>query len=154
MDGGNVSGAQSDTLQIASVTLGDAANYYCVVSNAAGEVVSNPAVLTVNVFPPTVTVQPVQVTVYEGASAAFTIQASGDGTVTYQWYDASDTALTDDANISGSQTNALTFARVDLADAGLYYCVVTNEGGQTTSAQGSLVVLPLTSAELEWILFE
>ncbi|HYC70709.1 MAG TPA: ExeM/NucH family extracellular endonuclease [Opitutaceae bacterium] len=47
-DGGNVSGAATDTLVVSNVQAGDAGQYDVVVSNAAGEATSNAAVLAVN----------------------------------------------------------------------------------------------------------
>ena len=46
-NGGNISGATSATLQITSVTSGDAGNYRCVVTGTCGAVTSNTAALTV-----------------------------------------------------------------------------------------------------------
>jgi hypothetical protein len=46
-DGGNVSGATTATLSLSSLTVGDAANYTAVVTNAGGTATSNAATLTV-----------------------------------------------------------------------------------------------------------
>ncbi len=50
-DGGNLSGANSNSLTIANARKADAGSYVCHVSNAAGNTVSVPAVLTVNAAP-------------------------------------------------------------------------------------------------------
>jgi len=47
-DGGNVSGSQTATLTLSNVLIADAGNYSVVVSNSAGSVTSQAAVLTVN----------------------------------------------------------------------------------------------------------
>ncbi|ABZ82764.1 multidomain protein with s-layer homology region, ig motif, i-set domain, pkd domain [Heliomicrobium modesticaldum Ice1] len=50
-DGGNISGATTDTLTINNAQVADAGNYTVVVTNAAGSVTSDEATLTVNATP-------------------------------------------------------------------------------------------------------
>jgi len=49
-EGGDISGTQTNTLQIATVTSVDEAEYRCVVSTIGGEVISDPATLTLTVL--------------------------------------------------------------------------------------------------------
>jgi concanavalin A-like lectin/glucanase superfamily protein/immunoglobulin I-set domain protein len=53
VDGGRISGANTPTLAIASLTAADGTNYSCVVSKALGTLSSNPATLTVIPAPTT-----------------------------------------------------------------------------------------------------
>ncbi|MDD5436059.1 MAG: immunoglobulin domain-containing protein, partial [Candidatus Omnitrophica bacterium] len=80
----NITGATSATYTIASVVGGDAGNYKCIVTNAAGSAVSNEATLTVN-SAPAITAQPSNLTLNPGQQATFTVAASGTNPLTYQW---------------------------------------------------------------------
>ena len=62
----------------------DNCSYDLTVSNAFGVVTSAVAMLTVRI-PPSVTQQPVSLTVTQGNSATFTVGANGDSTLGYQW---------------------------------------------------------------------
>ncbi len=93
----------------------DGVLYRCLVSNAAGDVTSETATLTVNVKPvenpkPTITTQPADVTVNEGATAAFSVVASN--ATTYQWYyQKPDTTVWNSVLVNGtSATYTLTTA--------------------------------------------
>ena len=83
-DGGTLSGATSATLHISAAAESDEAGYDCVVSNSAGQAISNIATLRVN-NPPVITKQPVSLTLNPGASATFDILASGTAPLHYQW---------------------------------------------------------------------
>ncbi len=81
---------------------------------------------------PTVTQQPLPVTVCPGHDAFFFVVAQGEGTLAYQWRkDEQD--LVDDGRITGSQSASLQITPVEATDAGLYRCIVSNEGGDTPS---------------------
>jgi hypothetical protein len=67
---------------------------------------------------------PVDVTADENGSAMFTLQVSGEGPFTYQWYK--------DTTVSvGANSCTLTVAPVAGASAGLYSCLVTDKWGDT-----------------------
>src|SRR5205085_4475086 len=80
--GANISGANSSTFSIASVSLGQAGSYDVIVSNAAGSATSDPAVLTVLV-PAGIDTQPVSLVRTQGMSATFTVSAFGDAPIAY-----------------------------------------------------------------------
>ena len=84
-DGGNISGSATATLRIANVALADAALYSVVVSNASNSVTSDYAVLEVAYAPPDITAQPASQTCVAGTTATFTVGASGDQPLSYQW---------------------------------------------------------------------
>ncbi len=82
--------------------------------------------------PPTVTQQPLPVTVCPGETAVFSVVAQGEGSLAYHWQkDGQD--LTDDGRIAGSQSASLQLIPVHSADAGTYRCLVSNGGGETPS---------------------
>jgi len=134
LGGVNVSGGTSATLNISSVTTGQAGVYTCVVANSAGSATSSAATLTVNaVVAPTITTQPVSQTVAAGANISFTVAANGTAPLSYQW-------RLDGANISGATSATLNLTSVTTGQAGSYTCVVTNSAGTATSAAAMLTV--------------
>ena len=133
--GVDISGATGASYTIASVAVGDAASYTVAVSNSEGSVVSNPAVLTVQVAP-AITTQPAAVTVDEGVDATFTVAATGTPAPTYQW-------KFNGALISGATSSTLTVAKAKASDAGDYTVDVANAAGSITSAAAHLTVNPV-----------
>lgn len=134
-DGVNLSGATSSTLSIASTQESNAGVYDVVVSNSAGSVTSLQAVLTVNavIAPVVITTQPVSLTRSADQSAAFSVVASGGGTLSYQW-------RKDGINISGATAATLALSNVQTTDAASYSVVVSNSVGAVTSAAATLTV--------------
>ncbi|NLX20918.1 MAG: family 10 glycosylhydrolase [Phycisphaerae bacterium] len=141
-DGGRISGASTSTLQITSIEPADAADYRCVVTNPYGSATSDAATLTVTgaPVPPTITQQPANQQVAAGATATFSIQATGDAPLSYKWQkDNAD--LADGGRISGAATATLQISSVEAGDAGGYRCVVTNPAGSDTSSTANLTLL-------------
>jgi hypothetical protein len=98
---------------------------------------------------PTITDQPDDATVADGATAGFSVSATGTGTLTYQWQRLPPLGGSW-ANVSGGSggTSASyttpTLARA--ADTGaLYRCVVTDDNGSTNSASAQLTVTELVN---------
>lgn len=101
--------------------------------------------------PPTITAEPVPVTVATNGSCYFQVQATGVN-VTYQWF-RNNGVITNSANISGATSGTLTINNANIADAfsGVngYYCVVTGAGNYSTnSTTNSLTLVP--KKNLEW----
>ena len=89
--------------------------------------------------PPTIVTSPQNLTVAAGASPAFTVTAGGGAPRSaYQWK-FNGTPLTNNAQISGAQSNILTLTSVALTNAGTYQVVVTNAAG-LTNASATLTV--------------
>ncbi|HXJ58477.1 MAG TPA: immunoglobulin domain-containing protein, partial [Verrucomicrobiae bacterium] len=105
-----------------------------VVSDAFGSVTSVLARLMVLV-PPTITAQPTNQFVDVGATAIFTVQASGTAPLIYQW-------RINDANIPGKTNGVLLFANVSYTNAGGYMVLITNAAGSVTSRVATLSVVP------------
>ncbi|MDF2511699.1 MAG: hypothetical protein K0S04_1565, partial [Herbinix sp.] len=82
---------------------------------------------------PTITTQPVNQTVIEGQTVAFTVAAAGDGPLFYQW-------RKDGADIAGATSSTLTIYNANPSDAGSYSCYVSNEVGNVTSNAATLTV--------------
>ncbi|HWA08481.1 MAG TPA: MBG domain-containing protein [Opitutaceae bacterium] len=85
---------------------------------------------------PAFVTQPSLQTTVVGGSATFSVTASGDAPLTYQW-------LHDDEEIDGATDATLNLANVQAPDAGNYYAVVTNNVGSATSNAAALVITGL-----------
>lgn len=81
--------------------------------------------------PPVITTQPTNLTVTLGASASFTVVATGATPLTYQW-------RRDSAIIPGATNAAYTIASTTNTDVGSYVVYVYNSAGSTTSTPAIL----------------
>jgi large repetitive protein len=93
----------------------------------------------VGALPPAIGTPPQSVTVTEGESATFGVDAGGTPTLFYQWR-KNGTDITDATNTS------LTLANLCAGDAGEFDVVIRNVAGSVTSTPpATLTILPLTS---------
>ncbi len=132
-NGANIGGATNTGYTITSVQATNAGNYSVAVTNAAGVAISSNAVLTVNVFAPGISVQPVSVTNNQGASVNFSVSATGTSPLAYQWYFNA-------ASIAGATGATLNITSIQPTNAGNYFAVITNMAGSVTSSVVSLTV--------------
>jgi hypothetical protein len=112
------------------------ATFHVVVSNASGSATSANATLTVNnpAAAPAITMQPASQTVGVGATATFTVAATGSAPLSYQWYQGG-------AAISGATSASYTTPPATTAGSGTaYHVVVTNAAGSATSNAAILTV--------------
>ncbi|HEX8189993.1 MAG TPA: immunoglobulin domain-containing protein, partial [Pyrinomonadaceae bacterium] len=131
-NGADISGANSDTLNLPNVQDGDAGTYSVVVSNAAGSAASGGAALAV-ITPPSINIQPEPQTVNAGATANFFVAAVGTAPLSYQW-------KKDGSDIAGANASSLSVADAQDGDAGTYTVVVSNAAGSATSDGAALAV--------------
>jgi len=89
---------------------------------------------------PLVLAQPLGESIVVGSNAVFNVQASGEGTLSYQWQFNGATLL-NLGGFSGARTATLTISNVALADAGSYQVVITNAFGSLVSTSAVLTVL-------------
>ena len=145
-DGGQFSGSQTSTLNIANLVTNNSLAYQVIVSLGNYSVTSSPALLAVQTAP-VITSQPTPQTVVIGNMATFNVSALGSAPLSYQWQANGGTGytnLTDGGQISGSGTNVLNISPVS-ANWGLAYrVIVTNSIGSITSSVVSLTVDPNT----------
>ena len=133
-NGAAIAGATSSSYTTPAETASDSgAQFSVVVSNSAGTVTSNAAILTVNA-PPAVTAQPVNQTVAVGQTATFSVTATGTAPLSYQW-------RKNGANISGATASAYTTPATASTDNGAQFSVViSNAAGSVTSNTATLTV--------------
>ncbi len=113
--GVNINGANNSSYTITNVGAGDFGNYDVVVTGTCGTATSNQ--VSLSTFVVSLTTQPVSQTVFAGASATFSVTATGNG-LTYQW-------RKEGVDISGAINSSYTIASAAIADAGNYDVVVT-----------------------------
>src|ERR1017187_6757086 len=92
------------------------------------------ALITTNPAPAVIITQPANLTVAQGASATFSVVASGYGPLSYQW-------RFNQAPLAGATDSSYTTNNVQLANAGGYSVVVSNVGGLSASSTAFLSVL-------------
>lgn len=98
-------------------------------------VTSRGAVLTVLGSPVAITTQPASITLTEGRSATFSVEASGSAPLSYQWYKGTD-------EIEGATNATYTISSVTPADEGDYSVEVSNPAPSSQrSASAHLTVL-------------
>jgi hypothetical protein len=121
----------------AAITYADTPVARELVNNATEPLLTEflPGVVTAQLVPPVVTLQPVAQAVLQGTPVTFTVAASGSLPLAYQWQ-------RNGVNLAGRTATALSLANVLVADAGAYSCRITNAAGMTNSAGAILTVLP------------
>jgi hypothetical protein len=146
-DGGTtwaaISGATSSSYTTPTTVAGDnAAKFRVVVSNSLGSITSAIATLTVNAAtPPTVTTQPANASVPEGAQASFSVVVSGSAPLAFQWSRSNDGG-TSWAQVGGATSATYAFLS-NMSDNGAKFRVqASNPAGSITSATATLTVIP------------
>jgi hypothetical protein len=128
-----IQGAMSPTLTISNLLTTDTGQYRVVVTNGAGAMTSAAASLTVYALP-TITNQPISLTVNGGTNVTFTVAATGTVPLRYQWQKNGNPIL-------GATSPSLVMNSVKRTNAGIYTVTVTNIAGLTASSNAVLRVL-------------
>ena len=89
--------------------------------------------------PPSITQQPQPTNVCAGATAKFSVTASGTDPLSYQWQTNS-VNLSNGGDFSGVTSNVVTVSPVSASDAANYRCIVANASGSATSSVAALTV--------------
>ena len=114
--------------------------YRCIVSNAAGAVYSDEAILTVSagdyVSTPRILKQPKSVNADLGETVTFWVRAEGNG-ISYQWQKLNGSTWYDITGAIGS--SYILIARTEIHNT-QYRCVVTNAAGTVYSNSASLAI--------------
>src|SRR5438876_1685226 len=89
---------------------------------------------------PSITQQPKSQNLLAGTNAAFTVSATGQTPLRYQW-SFNGTNLSNNSHIGGATNATLVVSNIASSDAGNYRVVITNSHGSATSSNATLTVL-------------
>jgi hypothetical protein len=143
----DMSGQTNQTLSLLRVKSSQGGPYRVIVSNPIGSVTSVVAVLTVNAPPgvPNIVSQPSSVTVRSGETASFTLGATGNAPLTYQWY-AGNTGNTNNP-VGLDSPNYTTGVLTNNAS---YWVSVSNSLGMLDSGTAWVTVVPAQTPKLSF----
>ncbi|MGZ5545369.1 MAG: putative Ig domain-containing protein, partial [Limisphaerales bacterium] len=109
------------------------------VTDTFGATGTGTTTLTIQSSAPSITSQPASRTNAAGTMATFTVSATGEAPLAYQWR-KDGTDLTDGGNISGATSSSFTNSSVTTGSVGSYTVVITNSYGSVTSSVATLAV--------------
>lgn len=123
----------TDMISLNNIQVGT--NYVPVFSDEAGSVTGQVANVEV------ITGVPANLTVNAGSNfVQFAVTANGPATPAFQWQH-NGTNLANGTHIAGATASTVTITNVELADAGTYTCVMTNNVGSGMAVSATLTVL-------------
>ncbi len=129
--------AITNSLTLSGLVSGSAADYYVVATGTCGSKNSDTITLTLN--PNTlITTQPTAISLCAGLDTAFSVAATGFGTLTYQW-------RKNGSDISGETNDTLILSSVLAANAGTYSVLVTGGCNSLASSNAALTVNQLVN---------
>lgn len=134
-NGLDLPGQNSPNLYIPAAEAWHAGTYTVTVRNAAGTVTSAPADIRVNVLPPSIQRQPVNITVREGATAFFSAELRGSFPMQLQWQK-------DGNDLPGATNVELRLVNVRAPQAGSYALAITNSAGSARTLPARLTIEP------------
>jgi len=143
-NGGHYSGCTTTTLTVSNASSGDTASYRCAVTNEGGTTYSNAASLMLRAAT-TITQHPANQNICPGGTATFTVAATGDGTLSYQWQ-KNQANITNGGHYSGCTTTTLTVSSASSGDATNYRCVVTGGCGSGVNSNSASLTLRAATA--------
>ncbi len=136
-----VSGSSASYDTPATTAADNGAKFYVKVRNGSGEVTSQSVTLTVTAADPgpgapVIATQPVGQSVAVGKTAQFSVGATGNGTLTYQWY-------RNNQAVQGATAASYTTPVLALSNNGDSYTVTvgSSAGGATVTSQAAVVTV-------------
>ena len=121
------------SLILTNTTVYDSGTYRCIVSNSAGSLTSNDAILGINA-PPGISRHPASLTVNLGQPATLEVSAVGLN-LSFQWQKGT-------TDIPGANAAVYTIDPTTLDSAGSYRCRVSNSLGNVFSNAATLAINP------------
>lgn len=144
-DGGQISGATSNTLTITNVNSGNSGTYTVVVSGTCPPAVTSNSVVLNVATAPVISAQPANVTACVGQNATFTVATAGSvpAPTIFQWQVSTNGGSTwTNLTTGGSFTPTLTVPSVTLAmNSYRYRVIVTNSCGQSTTSNAAILTV-------------
>ncbi len=139
-DGYVIATGANPTVAVSSVDQSGEYRCYATVPGPDGCMASSPA-FTIAVRAPAVVTPSTSVTrgVCTGDELVLSVEATGPGPYSYQWYKGS-SAVGDSASVSGSNTPTLTIHSTVVGNQGAYTCVVASNCGAVTSGTFNVTV--------------
>ncbi|MFW5959582.1 MAG: immunoglobulin domain-containing protein, partial [Chitinivibrionales bacterium] len=134
-DSVDIDGATDSSVTVTGITGSDTGAYRCIITSNYGADSSDNAVLSIG-DPGRIETQPEDVYLNPGDTAVFSVTATGDTPLSYQWQE-DQSGWTD---ISGETDTVFKVPDVVLGDDALYRCFVTNDLGSDTSVTAELSV--------------
>ncbi|MEN9636265.1 MAG: hypothetical protein RL077_4669 [Verrucomicrobiota bacterium] len=127
-DGTPLPGATSATFSLTNTQPTDSGSYRVLVTNTAGALESNPAILTVTIplTLPIISAAPVPQAVANGERLSLRVVAISNADLTYQWFK-------DNLPLADATSPTFTIASARVSDAGNYTVRVTNSVGTVTT---------------------
>ena len=135
-----IAGAQSSTYTIPSLTKTDAGEYVLMATAACGSTSSSAALLQVGDAPSFVQ-QPVDGTACSGTEAQFSLLATGDPVLRYQWEQQVEgvwISIAEDGTFSGCSSNVLRIQTKETMDQRKFRCQLLSPYGSALSQEVSL----------------
>ncbi len=113
---------------------------YCRVTDTYGGYVDTSVFTLDTVYKPAITVQPTNKTAEAGETVTFSVEATGEGELKYQWYyrNAGKSTWTKAGSTEADYTTEMTEKR----QGRQVYCVVTDEYGNKVSSKTATMMLP------------
>ena len=124
--------------------LSDSEQYFLGIWSASGTAIFTATIEaeSPDLTPLVINTQPDNQSLTEGESASFSVAASGDGTLGYQWFE-------NDAAIAGATTDTLVVNSITLAlDGNVYRVEITDENSSISSDNVTLFVTAAESPDL------
>ncbi len=131
-NGVEIPGATNSFLILANTSAAQAGAYQVRVSNGIGSVLTGPATVAV-AQPPAIAIDPQSATANAGDTVRFSVSATGDPPLSYEWYHAGNV-------IAGASGLELVLTSVAPEQAGNYWVVVASPYGSATSDAATLEV--------------
>lgn len=132
----NIPGATASFFSRTNVQPNHAGAYSVRVTNVAGILISEDAVLTVNI-PASISAAPLDLTVIQSSNAVFNVSASGTAPLRYQW-------KFNNNPLAGATTSTYTRVNSQTNHAGTYSVTVTNDYGTANADAVLTVIVPLS----------
>lgn len=132
-NGSTITNATRSSFTVTNATPTNAGNYTVIVTNSISRATSSPPVHVR--FAPSITNQPTSQTVAPSGTALFTVGATGEAPLLYQWQFQG-------TNLPGATQTALPINNAHQTNVGNYQVIVTNSLGSVTSAPAALNLQP------------